>query len=84
MSNPSSARNYRDASHPQHYSQQRGDNNNTQLSRRSNNYPPGNVNRGRRGAASNSYRGGTQSDAGTGGKFNTKVMILFFEKEVFT
>lgn len=64
MSNPGSSRNYRESSYQQ---QQRGDNYNNQQTRRSSNYVSGNGNsRGRRGAGGNSYRGGTQSDAGTG------------------
>ena len=67
MSNSGSARNYRESSYQQQYpSQSRGDNYNNQASRRSNNFTSGNGNRGRRGGGA--YRGGTQSDAGTGGK----------------
>ncbi|UJR15808.1 hypothetical protein I4U23_002738 [Adineta vaga] len=71
MSNSGNSRNYRDAgyqqqSYPQQQQQQRGDNYNNQQSRRSTNFAGGNGNRGRRGAGGNLYRGGTQSDAGTG------------------
>ena len=73
MSNSGSARNYRDAGYQQQYpQQQRGDNYNNQQSRRSNNFASGNGSRGRRGIGGNLYRGGTQSDAGTGGKCNLK------------
>ena len=68
MSNSGSVRNYRDSGY-QNYpqQQQRGENYNNQPSRRSNHFGGGGG-RGRRGAGGNSYRGGTQSDAGTGGK----------------
>lgn len=66
MSNPGSGRSYHDSGYQQ---QQRGETYNNQQPRRSNNYASGNGNsRGRRGAGGNVYRGGTQSDAGTGGK----------------
>jgi len=71
MSNSGSARNYRDSGYQQQYpQQQRGDNYNNQQPRRPNNFAGGNSNRGRRGVGGNLYRGGTQSDAGTGGKLN--------------
>jgi hypothetical protein len=73
MSNSGSTRNYRDSGYQQQYpqqQQQRGENYNNQQSRRSNNFGIGN--RGRRGVGGNSYRGGTQSDAGTGGKLRLK------------
>ena len=66
MSGSGSVRNYRDSG----YQQQRGENYNNQQSRRPNDFASGYGNRGRRGAGGNSYRGGTQSDAGTGGKFH--------------
>ncbi|CAF3041917.1 unnamed protein product [Rotaria sp. Silwood2] len=63
MSNSGNTRNYRDTG----YQQRNDSNNNTQQSsRRPNNYPTGSGNRGRRGPGPHSYRGGTQSDAGTG------------------
>ncbi|CAF3639686.1 unnamed protein product [Rotaria sordida] len=71
-SNTGNVRNYRDSGYPQQYpqqqqqQQQRADNYNNQSSRRSTNFASGNTNRGRRGLANNSYRGGTHSDAGTG------------------
>ncbi|CAF3368877.1 unnamed protein product [Rotaria socialis] len=64
MSNSGNTRNYHDSNYQQPYPQQRNDNN--QQSRRPNNYSTGNGNRGRQSTGSNSYRGGTQSDAGTG------------------
>jgi len=69
MSNSGNARNYRDTGYQQQYpqQQQRGDNYNNQQPRRVNNFAGGNNTRGRRGAGGNVYRGGTQSDAGTGG-----------------
>jgi len=73
MSNSGSTRNYRDPGYQQQYpqqQQQRGENYNNQPSRRPNNSGIGN--RGRRGVGGNSYRGGTQSDAGTGGKLRFK------------
>jgi hypothetical protein len=66
MSNSGGARNYRDSGYQQQ--QQHSDTYNNQQTRRPNNFPAGG--RGRRGAGGNSYRGGTQSDVGTGGKFN--------------
>ncbi|CAF0786050.1 unnamed protein product [Adineta steineri] len=68
MSNSGSTRNYRESGYQQQQypSQQRGgggDNYNNQSLRRSN-FSGGS--RGRRGAGGNLYRGGTQSDAGTG------------------
>ncbi|CAF1166271.1 unnamed protein product [Rotaria sordida] len=63
MSNSGNTRNYRESSYPQ---QRNDNNNNQQSSRRPNNYSTGIANRGRRGPGQNSYRGGTQSDAGTG------------------
>jgi hypothetical protein len=73
MSSSGNTRNYRDSG----YQQPRADNyNHQQQSRRSNNFPTGNGSRGRRGGG-NSYRGGTQSDAGTGGKFNLKKQEFF-------
>ncbi|CAF3467727.1 unnamed protein product [Rotaria sp. Silwood1] len=68
MSNSGNTRNYRDTGYQQQYPQQRNDSNNNtqQSSRRPNNYPTGTGNRGRRGLGPHSYRGGTQSDAGTG------------------
>jgi hypothetical protein len=69
MSNSGSTRNYRDTGY-----QQQVDNYNNQQPRRSNNGT-----RGRRGiGGTNSYRGGTQSDVGTGGKFNEKNTLIFF------
>ena len=62
MSNSGGGRRYRD----QGYQQQYDENHDENYSRRANNYPAGNGTRGRRG--NGSYRGGTQSDAGTGGK----------------
>lgn len=47
-----------------------------QQPRRPNNYPTGNGNRPRRGGGPHPYRGGTQSDAGTGGKFYRKIRIF--------
>jgi len=71
MSSSGSTRNYRDSGYQQQYPpQQRGDNYNNQQSRRANNFSSSIGNRGRRGVGGNSYRGGTQSDAGTGGKLN--------------
>lgn len=63
-SNSGSGRYYRDQ---QDFGENNHENNGT---RRSTNYPIRNGHRGRRGygSAGNSYRGGTQSDAGTGGK----------------
>jgi hypothetical protein len=73
MSNSGSTRNYRDSDYQQQQQQypqqQRGDSYNNRQPRRPNNFPTGNGTRGRRGAGGNLYRGGTQSDAGTGGKF---------------
>ncbi|CAF0907541.1 unnamed protein product [Adineta ricciae] len=69
MSNSGSTRSFRDTNYQQQsypQQQQRGDNYNNQQSRRSNNFGGGSANRGRRGAGGNLYRGGTQSDAGTG------------------
>ncbi|CAF3567896.1 unnamed protein product [Adineta steineri] len=68
MSNSGSTRNYRESGYQQQQypSQQRGgggDNYNNQSLRRPN-FSGGS--RGRRGAGGNLYRGGTQSDAGTG------------------
>lgn len=71
MSNSGSARNYRDSNYQQYPQQQRSDNYNNQQTRRPNDYPAGNGNRGRRGGGTNSYRSGTQSDVGTGGKFES-------------
>ena len=59
MNNSASGRNYYDGGYPQ---QQRYDNNSQ--ARRSNNYPMGNGNRGRRGSGANSYRTGGQNDTG--------------------
>ncbi|CAF0850062.1 unnamed protein product [Adineta ricciae] len=59
MNNSVSGRNYYDGGYPQ---QQRYDNNSQ--ARRSNNYPMGNGNRGRRGSGANSYRTGGQNDTG--------------------
>lgn len=69
MSNSGNTRTYREPS----YQQPRNEDNNNgnQQPRWSNNYATGNGNRGRRGAGPYSYRGGTQSDAGTGGKLRT-------------
>lgn len=66
MSNSGSVRNYRDSGYQQYpqQQQQRGENYNNQASRRANHFGG----RGRRGAGGNAYRGGTQSDAGTGGR----------------
>jgi hypothetical protein len=62
MSNPGGGRRYREQGYQQSYDESYDEN----YSRRGNNYQTGNGNRGRRG--NGSYRGGTQSDAGTGGK----------------
>lgn len=62
MSNSGGGRRYRDQGYQQPYEENYEEN----YSRRGNNYQTGNGNRGRRG--NGSYRGGTQSDAGTGGK----------------
>ena len=67
-SNSGSGRYYRDSNYQQ---QEYGENNyENNTGRRSTNYPARNGHRGRRGYGStgNSYRGGTQSDAGTGGE----------------
>jgi fragile X mental retardation protein len=68
MSSSGSVQNYRDSGYRQQYpqQQQRGDNYNNQQTRRPNNFAGGNSTRGRRGSGGNLYRGGTQSDAGTG------------------
>ncbi|CAF0992025.1 unnamed protein product [Adineta steineri] len=81
MSNSGSTRNYRESGYQQQQypSQQRGggggggggDNYNNQSLRRSN-FSGGS--RGRRGAGGNLYRGGTQSDAGTGGNYESDRM----------
>lgn len=72
-SNSGSGRYYRDQ---QDYGENNHENNGQ---RRSTNYPIRNGHRGRRGygSAGNSYRGGTQSDAGTGGKNQFKFRLLF-------
>lgn len=56
-------RNYRESG----YHQQHNDHYNNQPSHKTNHHSVNNVGRGRRGMGANSYRGGTQSDAGTGG-----------------
>lgn len=76
MSNSGSVRNYRDSGYQQYPQQQRGENYNNQSTRRANNFGGG---RGRRGAGGNSYRGGTQSDAGTGGKCQSLLMFFLIE-----
>ena len=64
MNNSGNSRNYRDPSYQQSYSQVRADNYNNPSSRRGNDSRP---RRGGGGNGNNSYRTGTQSDAGTGG-----------------
>ena len=80
MSNSGTSRSYRDTGYQQqgYPQQQRGDNYNNQQARRSNNFAGPNGNRGRRGAGGNSYRGGTQSDVGTGGKCRSSTSSLSF------
>ncbi len=81
MSSSGSIRNYRDSGYQQQYpQQQRGDNYNNQQTRRPNNFAGGISTRGRRGAGGNLYRGGTQSDAGTGGKLNLEKKNFFFDR----
>ena len=79
-SNSGSGRYYRESNYQQ---QEYGDNNyENNNGRRSTNYPTRNGHRGRRGYGStgNSYRGGTQSDAGTGGEHR----LAFFARANFS
>ena len=78
-SNSGSGRYYRDQNYQQQqdYAENNYENN---AGRRSTNYPTRNGQRPRRGgynSTGNSYRGGTQSDAGTGGKkFMFKISLV--------
>ncbi|CAF0793531.1 unnamed protein product [Adineta steineri] len=83
MNNSANTRNYHDTGYQQQQQQPRNDNYNSQQTRRSNNYPTGNGNRGRRGAGTNAYRTGPQGETGT---FNDSMrfcigFIMFFSHE---